>query len=174
MKLLEVEIIKSLTFCKLKFAMGMYSGQKPRFGIWALAQARTESTRIIFPNMSDDDLPRTPIEASTFIYIKQERWPRSYPLCVTHVLALLRYSPWPEMLAEADRGHWSMMRLRISWQIHRRRRPRTRNARSIMQLQNERYFPIGDASPYGNSARVRSTNSVECQWFLRLNTRLTD
>lgn len=75
----------------------MYSGQKPRLGIWALAQARAESARIILPNMSDDDLPRTPIVASTFIYIKQERWPRSYPLCVTHVLVLLRYSPrlWP-------------------------------------------------------------------------------
>lgn len=57
----------------LKFGMGMYSGQKPRLGIWALAQARTESARIIFPNMSDDDLPRTSIEAPTFIYIKQER-----------------------------------------------------------------------------------------------------
>lgn len=66
-------VVKILTLCLLKFAMGMYSGQKPRLGIWALAQARTESTRIIFPNMSDDDLPRTPIETRTFIYIKQER-----------------------------------------------------------------------------------------------------
>jgi len=70
---LDNEIIKLLTFCKLKFAMGIYSGQKPRLGIWALVQARTESTRMIFPNMSDDDLPLRPVEAPIFIYIKQER-----------------------------------------------------------------------------------------------------
>lgn len=67
------KIVESLTFSILKFAMGMYSGQNPKLGIWALAQAKAESARMIFVNMSDDDLPRVSAETATFIYIKQER-----------------------------------------------------------------------------------------------------
>lgn len=101
--------MKLLTLCISKFAMGMYSGQKPRLGIWALAHARTENVRMIFPNMSDDDLPRVPVGFSTFIYIRAGALTeRSYPLCVTHVLILLRYSPRPESLGEQTMviGQW--------------------------------------------------------------------
>lgn len=79
----------------------MYSGQKPRLGIWALAQARIERVRMIFPNMSDDDLPRVSVGSPTFIYIiAGALTERFYPLCVTHVLILLRYSLRPESLDE--------------------------------------------------------------------------
>lgn len=76
----------------------MYSGQKPRLGIWALAQARTENVRMILPNMSDDDLPRVSVGIPTFIYIIAGALTEPYPLCVTHVLILLRYSPRPKRL----------------------------------------------------------------------------
>lgn len=84
------------TFLMSKFAMGTYSGQKPRLGIWALAQAKAESARTIFPNMSDDDLPRVSAVAPT-LYTLSRSVDRAvpYPFCVTHVLVLLRYSPWP-------------------------------------------------------------------------------
>lgn len=94
-----MDTINLLTLCMLKLAMGTYSGQKPRLGIWALAQARPESTRMIFPNMSDDDLPRTSDDAPTFIYNKQERWPNGLiPSVLPRVSTLTVLSRWPDII----------------------------------------------------------------------------
>lgn len=152
--------------------MGMYSGQKPRLGIWALAQARTENVRMIFPNMSDDDLPRIPVGLSTFIYIiAGALTDRFYPLCVTHVLVLLRYSPRPESLGEQTMviGQWwcayEYLLASPSWSTA------TKNQKCKIHYatsKNERYFQT-IASPFGYMARARSSNYMEWQWFPGLN-----
>lgn len=125
-----------------KFAMGTYSGHQPRLGIWALTNARPESAKTIFPNMSDDDddLPWVSAVAPTFIYIyieREVRWPNGLiPFCITpRVNTPYGTLPWPPRTWPARR--WSLVngaRLWISWQVHRRWNidtPTTRNASGI-------------------------------------------
>lgn len=147
----EYKVTQLLTLSISKFAMGMYSGQNPRLGIWAVANARTESVKMLFPNMFDDDLPQVYAATPTFIYIKQEALtePVLPPLWNTRGVGNSYGTltcPARDSLPPRWRGHrWSLVNyapVNLSWQVHRRLEL-TKNEKCkypLCNFGNERYF----------------------------------
>lgn len=85
------------------------------------------------------------------------------PLFYSRVSTLTVLSMGRDTGHGADGGHWSMMRLRISWQVHRRRDQEPEMQDPLCNFRTNGTSRLATPAPTGNSARARSTNSVECQ-----------